>query len=82
MQETDLDFALECIRGEGWLSETEAVLRGFLQYESAGCLIGEELGRRVGTCTVISYGKCGFLGELIVVKERRGHGIGRLLPGA
>jgi GNAT superfamily N-acetyltransferase len=79
MRETDLEFALECIRGEGWLSETEAVLRGFLQYDSAGCLIGEEQGRRVGMCTAISYGRCGFLGELIVVKEQRGRGFGRVL---
>jgi GNAT superfamily N-acetyltransferase len=79
MRETDLEFSLECIKGEGWLSETEAVLRGFLQYDSAGCLIGEEQGRRVGMCTAISYGRCGFLGELIVVKERRGRGFGRML---
>jgi len=30
-------------------------------------------------CVAVAYEKCGFLGELIVVKDRRGHGIGRQL---
>jgi len=77
MQEGDLEFAVDCVRREGWPSETEHVFRGFLQYDSGGCLIGEEEGRRVGMCVAVGYGDCGFLGELIVVPDRRGHGLGR-----
>jgi GNAT superfamily N-acetyltransferase len=79
MRESDLDFVVECITGEGWLGETEHVIRGFLQYDSDGCLVGEEDGRRVGMCVGVSYGECGFLGELIVVKDQRGRGLGRQL---
>lgn len=79
MQEGDLDFAMECVTDEGWLSETEHVFRGFLEYDPDGCLIGEESGRRVGMCVGVSYGECGFLGELIIVRDRRGRGLGRQL---
>lgn len=79
MQESDLEFAVECVTREGWPSETEHVFRGFLQYDSGGCLIGEEKGRRVGMCVAVTYGECGFLGELIVVPDRRGRGLGRQL---
>ncbi len=79
MQERDLEFTLECVTREGWPSETEHVFRGFLQYDAGGCLIGEEEGRRVGMCVATAYGESGFLGELIVVPDRRGHGLGRRL---
>ena len=79
MTEADLGFAVECTTDEGWLGETEPVFRGFLGYDPRGCSIAEEDGRRVGMCVAIAYETCGFLAELIVVKDRRGHGIGRQL---
>jgi GNAT superfamily N-acetyltransferase len=79
MHESDLEFAVECVKREGWPSETEHVFRGFLQYDSGGCMIGEEKSRRVGMCVAVAYAECGFLGELIVVSDRRGHGLGRQL---
>jgi predicted N-acetyltransferase YhbS len=79
MRESDLAFCVDLVNEEGWLSETEAMFRGFLQFDPEGCLIGEEDGRPVGTCVAVPYGECGFLGELIVVKDQRGRGFGRQL---
>ena len=79
MNEGDLGFVVACTTAEGWLGETESVFRGFLQYDPEGCLIGEEDGCPVGMCVAVSYGECGFLGELIVVAEHRGQGRGRRL---
>jgi len=75
----DLDFCVACVTGEGWLSETRAVFEGFLAYDSKGCFLVEENGERIGMIAATAYDTCGFLGELIVVPERRGQGIGRQL---
>jgi ribosomal protein S18 acetylase RimI-like enzyme len=79
MLPSDLDFAASCTAAEGWKSETRLVFEGYLAYDPAGCLVAETLGERVGMCVATSYGEYGFVGELIVVKEMRGRGIGRRL---
>jgi ribosomal protein S18 acetylase RimI-like enzyme len=79
MRESDLEFCVGCFKSEGWISETAQVIRGFLLFDPKGCLIGEENGLRVGMCVGVSYGECGFIGELIVVKKNRGQGFGRQL---
>jgi predicted N-acetyltransferase YhbS len=79
MTEADMGFALEMIRLEGWRGETEHVFRGFLELDPNGCSIAQEDGSPIGMCVAVSYGHCGFLGELIVFEEFRGHGFGRKL---
>jgi len=79
MRGEDLSFATECTRREGWLGETIDVFRAFHAHDPSGCLIAEEDGRKVGICIAVPYDTFGFLGELIVVQEYRGRGIGRAL---
>jgi len=79
MQPSDLDFAAECTAREGWASETRQEFEGFLAYDLGGCFVAEVNGRRVGICIATPYVGFGFVGELIVAKAVRGHGIGRRL---
>jgi ribosomal protein S18 acetylase RimI-like enzyme len=79
MQSTDLDFAAQCTEKEGWLDETREQFEGFLAHDPSGCLVAEWEGERFGICVATPYQSAGWLGELIVVKERRGQGIGRHL---
>lgn len=79
MRDTELGFAAECARKEGWLGETEEVFRSFYQIDPKGCLIGEENDSPLGVCVAVSYGDNGFIGELIVLKKYRGNGFGRKL---
>lgn len=75
----ELGFAAECARAEGWRGETEQVFRTFFELDPDGCSIAEVDGSPVGVCVAVSYGRCGFLGELIVLEEFRGRGFGRKL---
>jgi GNAT superfamily N-acetyltransferase len=79
MLPSDLDFAVACTTAEGWGSETRPVFEGFLAHDPAGCFVAEAEDERVGICIAASYQEYGFVGELIVVEERRGRGIGRRL---
>jgi ribosomal protein S18 acetylase RimI-like enzyme len=83
MQPADLDFAAQCTAREGWASETRAEFESFYAYDPAGCFLAEAEGQRIGICVATSYGVAGFVGELIVVPQRRGQGVGhRLLERA
>lgn len=75
----DLDFFVDCVTHEGWLSETRAVFENFYAHDPDGCLVAEEDRTLIGMIVATAYDTCGFLGELIVVPERRGHGVGRSL---
>jgi len=79
MNAGDLTFAAECTAGEGWISENRTTLDGFFFHDPGGCLVAELEGRRVGIGVATSYGRCGFIGELIVHPEARGRGIGAAL---
>ena len=79
MQFSDLDFAAECTSLEGWKSETREVFEGFLAYDPNGCFIIEENSKRIGLGVATNYGELGFLGEIIVIKEKRGQGHGSRL---
>jgi len=79
MQPADLDFCVKCVTREGWLSETRETFEMFLANDREGCFVAEDCGAPVGICVATAYGTSGFLGELIVVPEHRGHGIGRQL---
>jgi ribosomal protein S18 acetylase RimI-like enzyme len=79
MISSDLGFAATLTADEGWLSETKEDFEGFLLYDPNGCFVAEENGDRIGMCVATAYGESGFLGELIVRKDRRGRGIGTRL---
>ena len=79
MQATDLAFAASCTSGEGWVSENDATLEGFYLNNPHGCLLAEINEQPVGICIATSYGKSGFIGELIVRPQARGKGVGTTL---
>ena len=79
MQLADLDFAAACTHAEGWASEDHTALLGFFLADPLGCLLAELHGHPVGICVATSYGHSGFIGELIVLPQARGQGIGAAL---
>jgi ribosomal protein S18 acetylase RimI-like enzyme len=87
MRASDLDFAASCTAAEGWRTQTRAEFEGFYEHDAEGCLIAEREGTPLGICVATAYGgardsrarQYGFVGELIVVPEARGQGIGRRL---
>jgi len=81
MRATDLDFAAACTATEGWRTETRSEFEGVLEYDSAGAFVAERAGKRIGICAAVSYGRHGFVGELIVLPDERGKGVGGSLMG-
>jgi ribosomal protein S18 acetylase RimI-like enzyme len=79
MTADDLDFAVDLAAAENWLSETRSSFEAFLGHDPDGCFVGEVGGHRIGICVATGYGEYGFLGELIVIPERRNRGLGRNL---
>ena len=79
MQPHDLNFCLECVKREGWLSETRATFECFLNHDPLGCFVAEDAGRSIGMIVATPYDSAGFLGELIVVPDMRGRGLGKRL---
>jgi ribosomal protein S18 acetylase RimI-like enzyme len=79
MQAGDLDFAAACTAAEEWVSEDRTVLDGFFQHDPGGCLLAELDGEPVGMCIATPYGASAFIGELIVLPQARGKGIGAAL---
>lgn len=76
---SDLDFAAFCTETEGWDSEVREVFHGFHAFFPQGCLIAEEEGKPAGIAVATSYDDHGFIGELIVLQDYRGRGIGTAL---
>jgi ribosomal protein S18 acetylase RimI-like enzyme len=79
MTNADLDFCVENVTREGWLSETRETFEMFLAHDPSGCFVAEEPSGPIGICVATAYETSGFLGELIVAPDRRGHGVGRQL---
>ncbi|MBN1940431.1 MAG: GNAT family N-acetyltransferase [Candidatus Aminicenantes bacterium] len=78
----ELALASDFPAREGWTSETPEMFEGFLAHDPNGFLAAEENGRLVGICAATSYGNSGFIGELIVLREARGRGLGPALLDA
>lgn len=79
MHPADLDFAAACTSAEGWRGETRTEFENFLADPHARGLVAEIDGERAGIAVAISYGVCGFIGELIVRPPYRGRGLGAAL---
>ncbi|MBN2411127.1 GNAT family N-acetyltransferase [candidate division KSB1 bacterium] len=79
MTPADINFAYACTQAEGWKSETEEDFKGFLDYDPKGCFVAEDQSVRIGICIATAYRECGFIGELIIIKEKRGRGYGTRL---
>ncbi len=75
----DVQYAANLTRIEAWHNETELEISTFFQYDPEGCFICEINGFNAGVCIATAYQTSGFIGELIVEKQYRGHGIGRKL---
>ena len=75
----DIEFAFACTAAEGWAGETPAVFEAYLAHDPRGCFVADFGTKRAGVCVATRYRRCGFIGELVVVKEFRGHGIGKTL---
>jgi ribosomal protein S18 acetylase RimI-like enzyme len=79
MKYSDIGFALQCTRLEGWVGETKEVFDTFLKYNSKGCFIAEQNSKRIGICSATMYKTNGFIGVLIIIKEMRQQGYGKKL---
>ncbi len=76
---SDINFAFKCTKAEGWLGESHEDFESFFAYDRNGCFIAEADEKKIGLCVAVKYQEYGFIGELIVIKEMRKHGIGRRL---
>ena len=78
MSKADLAFA-NCTQAEGWISETREDFEIFLDHDPDGCVTAFDHGQRIGICIATRYDCFGFIGQLIVIPEKRGAGCGRAL---
>jgi len=76
--ETDVDFVLRQTAREGWDTARHRV-EIHLAHDPGGAFIADEDGEPIGMVTTTRYATAGFIGNLVVVPERRSRGVGRLL---
>lgn len=74
----DVDFALDITSREDWEYSSEDFER-MLFYEPKGCFLTLEDGKACGLVTTITYGKLGWIGNVVVDSGFRGQGIGERL---
>lgn len=74
----DIPFAVDQTDREGWGNTADDFQR-YLTLYSSGCFIAESDSRPVGMITSADFGTLAFLGNLIVLPEYRGYGIGERL---
>ena len=79
MSPADIDFAVERIREAGWASQSREVFAAFLDHDPRGCFVAEAGSERVGICVATRYRANAFIGELVVKRDRRILGAGRVL---
>jgi GNAT superfamily N-acetyltransferase len=79
MQSSDLDQALRLSVSEGW-NQTEKDWKLLLDNPENVCIVAEKDGRIVGTATALNHsGRVAWIGMVLVDKELRGMGAGRML---
>ncbi len=78
MTHGDIDFALRLQEMVGW-GNTRADAERSLYYEPHGCFVASVEGVDVGIVNSFLYGEVGFIGNLIVLPETRGKGVGAAL---
>ena len=74
----DIEFAMEQTAREGW-DPTREFFQLCLACDPDVCFIAEADGQRVGLITTTCYARTAWIGNLIVVPERRRRGIGERL---
>ena len=79
MDYADIDFACYCTSNEGWISETKEVFESLISFNPKGCFVAEKDSKKIGIGVATQYKTNGFIGELVVIKEMRGHGYGSKL---
>ena len=79
MTVADIDFAYQCTSLEGWAAETKETFAAFLAFNPAGCFVAQKNDKRIGICIATKYRNSGFIGDLVITREMRGHGYGRQL---
>jgi predicted N-acetyltransferase YhbS len=77
-KESDIEFAYELTKIEGWNYAKEDIQRMF-RFNPLGCFIAEVNGKQAGHVFSVNYGKLGWIGLLIVRAEYRRKGIGTTL---
>ena len=78
MRSKDFSFATELANTMDWNMAIED-FQFMTQLEPGGCFVAFEDSKPLGIATCISFGKVGWFGNLIVRKEYRKKGVGRLL---
>lgn len=63
---------------EGWRCH-EWEFQFLLEHFPQGCFVARRDGRTAGFVTSVRYGASGWIGNLLVQEEHRGHGLGRSL---
>jgi ribosomal protein S18 acetylase RimI-like enzyme len=74
----DIEFALAQTGREGW-DATAELFEACLAHEPESSFIAETRGQRVGMVTTTSYARSAWIGNLIVVPQVRGRGLGQHL---
>ncbi len=78
MRPEDIVFALKLTNMENW-GYIRKDFERILYYEPRGCFVAFKDGKGYGLVTTISYGKLGWIGNVVVHSGQRGGGIGKML---
>jgi len=78
MRHGDFEFAARLSNMENWDNSSDD-FRRILRVQPAGSFVATEKKRRVGIVTTISYGRLGWIGNVVVSKRYRKLGIGSWL---
>jgi ribosomal protein S18 acetylase RimI-like enzyme len=78
MTHEDTSFALSLTDSLGW-GNTKDEFERLLSYEPEGCFIASEREEHIGMVTSVSYGKVGWIGNVIVIPGYRNKGMGTKL---
>jgi ribosomal protein S18 acetylase RimI-like enzyme len=81
MTPADIDFAIARIREAGWASQSRDVFAAFLDHDPHGCFVAEAAKERAGICIATPYRGSAYNGELVVKRDMRVLGAGRMLFG-